>query len=226
MDVPENLRQCPLFAGIEAADLAGMLQCLGARRVRCERGGTILAEGMEAREVGILTSGRAQLVRTDYYGNRSIMLHIAPGQLFAESFACAGAERLPVSVLAVEDCEALLVECRRLLTPCCQACAFHSRVIFNLLRIVAEKNLLLHRRDAGDRLVGDACSSMLAYLLMAAKEAGRADFTIPFDRQGLADYLEVDRSGLSQVLSQLKREGVLDYSRSRFCLHHLPEGAV
>ena len=60
-------------------------------------------------------------------------------------------------------------------------------------------------------------------LLLQAKEAGRADFSIPFDRQGLADYLEVDRSGLSAEMSKLKKEGVLDYFRSDFRLLQLPD---
>jgi len=58
----------------------------------------------------------------------------------------------------------------------------------------------------------------MTYLLMQAKEAGSADFSIPFDRQGLADYLEVDRSGLSAEMSKLKKEGVLDYYKSDFRL--------
>lgn len=63
----------------------------------------------------------------------------------------------------------------------------------------------------------------MTYLLLQAKEAGRANFTIPFDRQGLADYLEVDRGGLSAEMSKLKREGVLDYYRSDLRLLQVPE---
>lgn len=219
----EILQQSPLFAGIAPSDLSGMLSCLGANAMRYAKGEVILAEGGPAREVGLLLSGRVQVIRTDYYGNRSIMLNIAPGQLFAESFACVQAEHLPVSVVAVEECEALLLDCRRLLTTCCNACEFHSRIIFNLLQIVAEKNLSLHRKAliTAKRTTRE---KLMTYLLMQAKECGRADFSIPFDRQGLADYLAVDRSGLSAELSKLRQEGVLDYYKSSFRLLHVPEG--
>lgn len=219
----EVLQQSPLFAGIAASDLSGMLSCLGARAMRCAKGEVILAEGGPARDVGLLLSGRVQVIRTDYYGNRSIMLNIAPGQLFAESFACVQAAHLPVSVVAVEECEALLLDCRRLLTTCCNACEFHSRIIFNLLQIVAEKNLSLHRKAliTGKRTTRE---KLMTYLLMQAKECGRADFTIPFDRQGLADYLAVDRSGLSAELSKLRQEGILDYYKNSFRLLQVPEG--
>jgi len=188
------------------------------------QGGIILAEGAPAQDVGILIAGQVQLVRTDYYGNRSIMMNIRAGQLFAESFACARAARLPASVVAVEDCEVLLLDCRRVLTSCCNACAFHSRIIFNLLQIVAEKNLALHRK-AMITSRRSTRGKLMTYLLLQAKEAGRADFTIPFDRQGLADYLEVDRSGLSAELSKLKKAGVLDYYRSDFRLLQMPESS-
>lgn len=219
----EILQQSPLFAGIAPSDLTGMLGCLGARAKRYNKGEVILAEGGPACDVGLLLAGRVQVIRTDYYGNRSIMLNIAPGQLFAESFACVQAEHLPVSVVAVEECEALLLDCRRLLTTCCNACEFHSRIIFNLLQIVAEKNLSLHRKAliTAKRTTRE---KLMTYLLMQAKECGRADFTIPFDRQGLADYLAVDRSGLSAELSKLRQEGVLDYYKNSFRLLQVPEG--
>jgi len=199
-----------------------MLRCLGARRMTYAKGKVILAEGEPARDMGVLLTGQVQLIRTDFYGNRSIMMNIHPGQLFAESFACAGAERMPVSVVAMENCEALLLDCRRVLTSCCNACSFHSRIIFNLLQIVAKKNLALHRKAliTAKRTTRE---KLMTYLLVQAKEAGRIDFTIPFDRQGLADYLQVDRSGLSAEMSKLKKEGVLDYYRSDFRLLHVPE---
>ena len=216
------LTDCALFEGVAADDLSSLLHCLGAKRITCARGECIMAEGTPARHVGVLLSGQVQLVRTDYYGNRSILLNICPGQLFAESFACVGTEHLPVSVVAAESCEALLLDCRRVLTSCCSACAFHSRIIHNLLQIMAHKNLALHRKTliTSGRTTRE---KLMTYLLMQAKEAGQADFTIPFDRQGLADYLGVDRSGLSAEMSKLKKEGVLDFYRSDFRLLRPPE---
>lgn len=223
--ISDILINCPLFSGIAENELSAMLSCLSAREASFAKGETILQENSPARDMGILLSGRAQLIRTDYYGNRSIMLSISPGQLFAESFACARAELMPVSVVATENCTVLLLDCRRVMTICTHACAFHSRIIFNLLQIVADKNLVLHQRAiiTAKRTTRD---KLMTYLLMQAKEADSTSFTIPFDRQGLADYLEVDRSGLSAELSKLKKEGVLDYFKSDFRLLQLPDAGL
>ena len=55
-------------------------------------------------------------------------------------------------------------------------------------------------------------------LLDQAKQHASSDFTIPFDRQGLADYLGVDRSALSVEIGKLRREGVIESERSAFTL--------
>ena len=60
---------------------------------------------------------------------------------------------------------------------------------------------------------------LLTYLSAEAKKAGTSNFKIPFDRQELADYLEVDRSGLSAEISKLRNEGVLDSQKNHFTLY-------
>lgn len=58
----------------------------------------------------------------------------------------------------------------------------------------------------------------MAYLLTQAKLQGSNSFTIPYDRQALADYLEVDRSAMSAEIGKLRRDGVIDCRRSHFTL--------
>ncbi len=59
---------------------------------------------------------------------------------------------------------------------------------------------------------------LLSYLEQQAKINNSHSFTIPFDRQELADYLEVDRSGLSSEIGKLRKEGLLECKKSNFCL--------
>ena len=211
------LEKCPLFEGIAMADLTGMLGCIGGRKVDASKGQPIFREGDPATYVGLVLSGAVRLVREDYYGNRSILAHIGPGQLFGETYACAGVAALPVSMVADQDSTVLLMDCRRITTTCSSACAFHSRIIFNLLRLVATKTLVydqkIHitsKRSTREKL--------MAYLLSQAKQHGSNRFTIPFDRQALADYLEVDRSGLSAEIGKLRKEGVLESEKNTFTL--------
>ena len=213
----EMLKNCPLFAGIEEESLLRMLHCLGARVEHFDKKYTVFSEGTPARYVGILLSGSLQMSRVDYYGNRSILGNVKQGELFCEAFACASVEAMPISVVAIEESEVMLVDCSHILHTCQNACGFHHQMIYNLMRDLAEKNLVFHQR-AEVTSKRSTREKLMAYLLLCAKEAGSNRFTVPFDRQELADYLEVDRSGLSAEISKLRREGILESDKQRFHL--------
>lgn len=211
------LRACPLFEGIREADLLGMLGCLGAVPMNVKKGQNVFSEGDQAVRVGIVLEGKLLLLREDYFGNRSIFGQVLPGQLFGETYAFSHAQSLPVTVSAEEDSRLLLLDSRRITTCCSNACEFHNRVIYNLLRLVADKNLLLHQKlqITSQRTTAE---KLMAYLSQQAKLHNSPTFTIPYDRQALADYLEVDRSGLSTEIGKLKKQGILSCEKNRFTL--------
>ena len=216
------LKACSLFRGVEEQELPGLLGCLGAVAQSYGRGQAVLLEGDPADRLGIVLRGSLQVVREDYYGSRSLLAVVHPGELFAEAFACAGAEHIPVSVIAAEESRVLLIDRRRVLTPCANACSFHSRLIGNLLEVVARKNLLLNGKIE--------CMSpkttrekLMTFLLRQAKQHNSSSFAIPFDRQQLADYLGVERSAMSAELGRMRRDGLLEFRKNQFRLLGHPQ---
>ena len=211
------LKKCSLFYGISDDNLLKMLTCLGAKIINFDKKYTIFAEGTTAKYIGIMLSGTAHTVQMDYFGNRSVLSVIKPTHIFGEAFACAEAENVPVSVIASEPCEVMLIDCAHIMHTCENNCGFHQRLIYNLMKEMARKVIEFHerievtsKRSTRERL--------MAYLMICAKKAGAESFDIPFDRQELADYLEVDRSGLSAEISKLRAEGVLESNRRHFKL--------
>ena len=213
----DKLRTCALFETISDENLVPMLGCLKARVSKVKKGETVIAEGDPADMFGILLSGELQVMRIDYYGNRSIMANIEPSQLFGECYACAEIDHTPADIVATEDSVLLLVDAHRITQTCCNACEFHNRMIFNLLKIVATKNLVLNQKleITSKRTTKD---KLWTYLLLQAKKNNSTSFDIPFDRQELADYLEVDRSGLSVEIGKLVKEGRLQCYKSHFTI--------
>ena len=209
------LESCPLFHGIDSHDLTIMLPCLGARVSSYQKNEMIFREGDPPRDVGIVLSGAAQIVREDFYGNRSIVARMGPAELFGESFACAGVPTLPVSVTAAEDCSVFLIDCRRITVSCNNACSFHNRMIYNLLQVVATKNLMFNQKIeiTSHRTTRE---KLMAYLLLQAKQQNKTSFTIPYDRQALADYLCVDRSAMSVEISKLRKDGIIACEKNHF----------
>ena len=211
------LRKCSLFDGIEDENLITMLTCLGAKKEIYRKNEVIFSEGDTVETFGIVLSGEVQIIQNDYYGNRSILANMEPSEIFGETYACAGLDCLPVTVVASEDSEVMLVDVHHVTRACGNACSFHSRMIFNLMKIVAEKNLVFHRKImvTSGRTTRD---KLMVYLLSEAKRQNAKTFKIPYDRQELADYLEVERSGLSAEISKLRREGVILADKNCFTI--------
>lgn len=212
------LSTCALFEGIANTDLHTMLACLSARERRYAKGEVIFLAGQPATHLGIVLEGSADIMQADFWGNESLLSRVGPGDLFGEAFAAAQAPALPVSVLAAGLCAVLLLDYRRVLTTCTNACQFHDGIIDNMLRVLARKNIALTqkmehltRRTTREKL--------LSYLSRQAAQAGSDSFTIPFDRQALAAYLSVDRSAMSTELGNMRREGLIDFDKNRFTLH-------
>ena len=211
------LLKTPLFSGISREELASRLGCLGARVVNVAKGDPVFLEGDPAGFLGLVLEGSVQIVRDDYYGNRSVLTHAEAGELFAEAFACAKVDTMPVSCYALRDSNVMLLTCQKMLTVCSNACRFHNQLVKNLLRVVAQKNLNLSRKI---QFMSQKTTreKLMAYLLDCAKRVGSSEFVIPFDRQTLADYLSVERSAMSAELSKLRRDGILESTGAHFRL--------
>lgn len=209
------LRRCALFKQIEDENLITMLTCLGAKVESFDKKYTIFAEGKPAKHIGIVLSGTVQVIRVDYYGNRSILTEAGTAEMFSEAFACAEVEATPVTVIANEPCEVMLIDCSHILHTCHNNCGFHQQLIFNLMKDLASKTIMFHQKVeiTSKRSTRD---KLMTYLMLQAQKAGSSRFTIPFDRQELADYLEVERSGLSAEISKLRKEGIIKNERSDF----------
>ena len=206
----------PLFAGISEEGVDQVLACLSARPRHFDKQAMLLRAG-DAPVMGVVLAGSVHILQEDFWGNRSLLGRAGPGDLFAEAFACAGVLRLPVSVEACEPTDVLLLDAGRLSAVCPAACPHHVQMIRNLLRLMAEKNVGLARKveHMAQRTTRD---KLLSYLSAEARRNGGSAFSIPFNRQQLADYLAVDRSAMCSELSRLRDEGLLDFHRSAFVL--------
>lgn len=209
------LKTIDLFSGIEESDLVSLLSCFSARTSCFSKGETIFQAGESIRHFGIVLSGQVQIVKDDYYGNRNILANFHAGSLIGESFACANVTSIPVSVIAVTDSEVMFIDCHRLAFTCAKACSFHNKLIQNMLNIVSLKNIALTQKIefTSKRTTS---KKLLAYLSSEAKKADSSHFTIPFNRQELADYLCVERSAMSAELSKLRDNGILNFHKNTF----------
>jgi CRP-like cAMP-binding protein len=211
------IAQTPLFKEIKPENINSMLACLSARIKVFPKETYVYSAGEAVPDVGILLSGSANIIKEDFWGNRSIIGKVDAGDMFAEAFSCAEADKLPLSVVTTERTEILFINCKKIITTCSTNCVFHNQLIHNMLFIWAHKSIVMMQKmeHTSCRTTRDKLLSYLSAQAIAAKDNS---FTIPFDRQELADYLFVERSAMSATLSKLREEGVLTYQKNHFTL--------
>lgn len=211
------IRSSQLFSGISENELTAMLSCLNAKKEEFPKDTFLLRTGDTTESIGFVLSGNILVIQEDIWGNRNIISKAGPGQTFAASYACAPGSVLNISVFAETPVTVMFLNIKRILNICPSACAHHSRMIRNLLGELAMKNLHVNEKltHMGQRTTR---SKLMSYFSSEAQRLGKYEFDIPFSRQQLADYLTVERSGLSLELGKMRKDGILDFHKNHFIL--------
>lgn len=211
----EILKSCPLFTGIKEEEFDSMLSCLAARELEYKKDAYICMAGNSMSEIGIVLSGSVIIIKEDFWGNRTIISRMSASDMFAESFAFAAVRKLPISVVAVENTKVLFIDCKNIINSYASPCGFHTALINNMVNILAGKNVMLMQKidHISCRTTKD---KLLSYLSVQAMEAKSKTFTIPYNRQELADYLCIDRSAMSSELGKLRDDGILTFHKNSF----------
>ncbi len=213
----EIIKRCPLFDKMDDKELNAILKSPYTKIQNFSKNHTVIADGSNTDHIGIVISGSVQIVRNDYYGNRSIIAHIEPPQIFAEVFVFSEVKAMPVSVIAASDSRIMLIKPKDILNKNPDGNAYYTKLSNNLLRIVTGKNLKLNEKI---EIISKRSTreKIMTFLMSQAKLNKSNTFTIPYDRQALADFLEVDRSAMSAEISKLRAEGIIESKRSQFKL--------
>ena len=209
-----------LFEGISADEIVGLLPCLSATEQNYKKDCYIYQMGDTTTKIGLVLSGCVHLVKEDYWGNHTILSEVMAGEFFGEAYACLKTESLTISCVATEPTTILFLDIQKVITVCTSACNFHSRLIQNLMMVLAQKNVLLTQKldHVSKRSTRD---KLLSYLSAQATKQHSNTFTIPFNRQQLADYLSVDRSAMSSELCKLRDQGLLTFYKNSFTLSQI-----
>ncbi|HKM35521.1 MAG TPA: Crp/Fnr family transcriptional regulator [Lachnospiraceae bacterium] len=204
-----------LFRGTSSQEIEHMLNCFHADVKEYKKDTFIYHTGDIIDSIGLILAGSVNIEIDDIWGNKSILDHIECGQIFSETYAMVPGEPLLVNVVATGNCQILFLNVSAFLNTCSNTCPYHSKIIHNLVTTIAQKNLNLSRRifyTSSKSIRG----RLISYLSQQVKQHGSYQFTIPFNRQQLADYLGVDRSALSNELSKMKKEGILSFKKNTF----------
>ena len=212
------LKRTKLFSGLGDDDILSMLNCLNAAVRQYNKGEYVFRQGEYIHDLMILALGRIHIQKEDYWGNLNILNEIRSGEIFGEAYIVPDSGTLMNDIIAAEASTVLFFNMERILTVCPSACPFHTRLLKNMFYTISDKNKRLVQKISyiSQRSTKE---KLLSYLSDEAKRQNSSSFSIPFDRQQLADFLSVDRSAMSNELCRLRDEGMLDFHKNEFTLY-------
>lgn len=213
MDI-RKLTDNALFHGMTEAEIQDCLGELRAAQKSYKKDSLILCAGDTTRRMGLVMSGSVTVETNDIWGNCTILSHIGRGQFFAETYALLPDEVMLVDVRANEDCRVLFLTIGGLFES---ASPWSSKLTRNLLMISAHKNLALSGRSFHTS-PKSARGRILSYLNTVAIQKRSREFDIPFDRQQLANYLNLERTNMSKELTRMKNDGIIECRKNHFKL--------
>ena len=210
------LKKSILFKGMTDPERDECLLTLNAHRKSYKKEDAILHAGNLTDQMGMVLSGSVTIESNDMWGNRTILSHVGTGQFFAEAYALLPEEVMLVDVVAKENCQVLFLHIGNMISKM-QRAAWSQKLYRNLLLISLHKNLTLSGRSF-HTAPKSARGRILAYLNTVSLKKHSTEFDIPFDRQQLADYLNLERTNMSKELTRMRKEGIIECRKNHFKL--------
>ena len=205
-------RDSQLFTGMNDNEYSSAIAHITSGERTYIKNQIILSAGDTTHSTGLVLSGSVTIETNDQWGNTTLLGMMKEGDLFAVTYALLGAPLL-VDVRANEECRVLFLNVHSLTGTD----SYMTKLIRNLLNITARKNLHLSERSFinANRSIRH---KVMSYLHSISLREHSDTITIPFDRQQMADYLNIDRSALSKELCAMRDKGIIEFRRNKFIL--------
>ncbi len=211
-----------IFEGMDSAEILRAIQCLCAHEKHYEKEEHIIHVGERVNQLAVLLSGNVYVYNIHSTGERNILFELKRGDLIGGSLVFSKENVAPFGMMCVDKCCVLQIDPKEVLSNLLPVCPSKSRLMKNLLFLIAEENNLL-RNKLYISSIKSLREKIYYYLYLQASIQKKNSFTIPFiNRSDFADYLNVNCSALSRELGRMKEEDILDFYRNSFVLKRYP----
>lgn len=210
-----QIKNSPLFYGMSDEELKGLLECFNARVRHYEKEEMIIRQGDVITNIYLILDGEVNIEKDSYWGRRIIISHLGKNDNLALSFVGSKNVESSIDAITTKDTLVLILSYEKCTSMCQNACTRHKVLINNLFQILSKENIELIQKieNVSQKTIRD---KLLTYLSNEAQRQHSNSFEIHFNRQDLADYLNVDRSAMSFELSKLQKEGFIQYNKNHF----------
>lgn len=204
------LSRSKLFNNIDGQDLVALINCIKGKVCNYKKNDFVAISGEDFTGIGIILKGQASVAKENAAGKRVMMIMLEPGDMFGEMIAFSGIPVWPVTVQTHKDSTVLFLSREKLLGNCERICPWHRTLIYNMLRIISERALMLNKKV--EYLTTKSMRGKIStFLLDQYKKTGKTSFILPMKRNELAEFLNVSRPSMSREMSRMREEGIIDF---------------
>lgn len=203
------------FNKISVKQKEKLLKRLESVTFEFKRNTPILSTVKNEEFIAIIISGSVQIIKTDYYGNRTIIEELQENAMFGSKISSLTNKEY--DVITMDDTKIIIIDYFKIINESDLSIPYYNQFVKNLLEIVidvmGEKNErieILTKRSIRNKL--------LEYFNIVSKKHNSKNIYLPFSFTDLADYLAIDRSAMSRELKYLKEEGFIEIKAKRITL--------
>lgn len=212
-----QIKNSPIFFGLSNEELENILKCFNARIKEYQPDEYIIRQGDLISNIYLILEGTTNIEKDSYWGRRIIISQLGINDNIALSFVASKNIEASIDAIAITKTKILILSYKKCTSMCQNACDKHKLLISNLFEILSKENIELIQKieNISQKTIRD---KLLTYLSNEAKKNKSNIFEIPFNRQDLADYLNIDRSAMSFELSKMQKEGFIKFDKNKFML--------
>lgn len=202
-----------IFNEISYSDFCHIFKCLDCKVYNFEKKQILFLAGNRIDIVGIVISGSVNIIKEDSDGVVTLLTEILQGEMFGETFACAGISHSPVTVISNSNSKVLFFNFKKIVSSCKNNCIFHTRLIENMLKIIAMKNLFLNQKI---EIISKRTIREKLLCFFDFERKGNKKFIINYNREELSAFIGSDRSAVCAELSRMQKAGLIKYNKNNF----------
>jgi len=194
-----------------------MLECFNARIKTYQDGEFIINQGDFIKNIYLVLDGNVNIEKDTYWGRRIIVTQLGINDNIALAFVASKNRESSIDAISIGNSKLLLLSYEKCTTMCQNVCVKHRTLINNLFEILSNENIELLEKieNISQKTIRE---KILTYLSNEAKKNKSNIFEIPYNRQDLADYLNIDRSAMSFELSKMQKDGLIKTEKNKFTL--------
>lgn len=191
---------------IDDLQLEVMSNCVNVKKKNFKAGEYILSFGLHQKTLGLLISGKADIIRIDIEGNESIIKKLTPGNIFNDAFSCFSNDS--IFVISRTDTEIYFIDYPTIFKNCPMDCKFHTHMINLILELFTENSIILNEKI---EILSHSKirERILTFIEIRIGDSGTNSYKIPFSYTELANFLCVDRSALMRELKKMEEENMI-----------------